>query len=329
MKRRKIYYLLLLGLMTACSKPEATALLSEPETASAAAMQKIQFLNLGTKDYTIHAFRENISAAYVYTASFEARGTTDGQLQVELPVGNYQFLFTHLPGNHIRFSPSLLTPATRFEETAFIVQPDLTNGNNYLLEGDELYLQDKKADSVYRITEATTIRCTLERAVAQLVFFVKRGQKTAEGRFEPLPYSNNENIARYFNNIEVNIQGIGNSVDALSVPTGNGNLKMDYPASSYDSITNEGFAAYTGPFFFPAENDAPITVSIQLNPAATAPQPALAVTTQGVVKRNQQYIVTLWVTQDWNFVGVNAETRPIEDEINGDQNIWDDQVTQN
>lgn len=329
MKRRKIYYLLLLGMMTACSKPEATALLSEPETASAAAMQEIQFLNLGTKDYTIHAFRENISAAYVYTASFEARGTTDGQLQVELPVGNYQFLFTHLPGNHIRFSPSALTPTTRFEETAFIVQPDLTNGNNYLLEGDELYLQDKKADSVYRITEATTIRCTLERAVAQLVFFVKRGQKTAEGRFEPLPYSNNENIARYFNNIEVNIQGIGNSVDALSVPTGNGNLKMDYPASSYDSITNEGFAAYTGPFFFPAENDAPITVSIQLNPAATAPQPALAVTTQGVVKRNQQYIVTLWVTQDWNFVGVNAETRPIKDEINGDQNIWDDQVTQN
>lgn len=329
MKRRKIYYLLLLGLMTACSKPEATALLSEPETASAAATQKIQFLNLGTKDYTIHAFRENISAAYVYTASFEARGTTDGQLQVELPVGNYQFLFTHLPGNHIRFSPSLLTPATRFEETTFIVQPDLTNGNNYLLEADELYLQDKKADSVYRITEATTIRCTLERAVAQLVFFVKRGQKTAEGHFEPLPYSNNENIARYFNNIEVNIQGIGNSVDALSVPTGNGNLKMDYPASSYDSITNEGFAAYTGPFFFPAESDAPITVSIQLNPAATAPQPALAITTQGVVKRNQQYMVTIWVTQDWNFVDVNAETRPIEDEINGEQDIWDDQVTQN
>lgn len=327
MKRRNIYYLLLFGLMTACSEPEATGLLSEP--AAESAMQKIQFLNLGTKDYTIHAFRENIFAAYVYTASFEARGTTDGQLKVKLPVGNYQFLFTHFPENNIRFSPSPLTPATRFEETAFIAQPDPINGESYLLEGDELYLQDKKADSVYRITEATTIRCTLERAVAQLVFFVKRGQKTADGRFEPLPYSNNENIARYFNDIEVTIGGIGNSVNALSIPTGNGNLKMDYPASSYDSITNEGFAAYTGPFFFPAENDAPVTVRIQLNPAATAPQPALAVTTQGVVKRNQQYIVTLWVTQDWNFVGVNAETRPIEDEINGDQDIWDDQVTQN
>lgn len=327
MKRRNIYYLLLLGLMTACSKPEATGPLSEP--ASASAMQKVQFLSLGNKDYTVHAFRENIFATYVYTASFESTGASGSPLSVDLPVGNYQFLFTHFPNKNIRFSPMPLTSATRFEETEFIVQPDLTNGDNYLLEGDELYLQDKKADAVYRISEATTINCTLERAVAQLVFFVKRGQKTAEGRFEPLPYSNNENIARYFNDIEVNIEGIGNSVNALSVPTGIGNLKMDYPASSYDSITNEGFAAYTGPFFFPAEKDAPVTVSIQLNPAATAPQPALAVTTQGVVKRNQQYIVTLWVTQDWNFVDVNAETRPIEDEINGDQDIWDDQVTPN
>lgn len=324
MKAKHIFYLILLGIASACSGPEEETILPPPPVA---AMQNISFRSTTATNYDILAFRQR-NNEFVYLKTFQVSGLSEGEVySAELPVGNYQFLFARNYNTNTLLSPSYPNPNTRFEEMTFITKTDSQAGGNQILGSDELYLQDQHADSVYQLTAASTIECTLKRAVAQLVLHIKRGQKNADGTYTAIPYPSKDNIARYFNEIKIELAGIGSRVNAQSIPSGSANLQVTYAAIAYDSLSSEGFATYTGPFFFPSATPQKLQLGVILTPAANSPQPSLKIETTGAPKRNEQFIVTVWVTKDWNFIGITTDTQPITAEIPGDEGIWDDTVT--
>ena len=322
MGAKKIFYLILLGIATACSGPEEESTLPP---APLAAMQRVSFLNLPATGYTVSAFREN-NNSFTFFESFTAIGATDGKMEIQLPVGNYQFLFASSYGTNTLQQPAHpVISTTPFSAMQFVTR-EATDG--MLMPADELFLQDAKADSIYQIYNPTTIKCTLKRAVAQAILYVKRGWKERENQYQAFPYSGDDNILKHFDQIKMEINGVGKSVDGLSIPSGQGDVSLTYAPSDCDSITDQGFAKFIGPFFFPPANGGEVNAHITLFPSSDSPQPQLSTTTTPtIVHRNEQLIITVWITNDWNFIGVTADTSPIRKENTGDSGIWDDIIT--
>lgn len=322
MKTKHILYLILLGTAVACSNADEVTI-SSPE--APATTRSVYFLNETVTDYTISAFREG-NNGFAFLKTFSSSGRADGQTEVQLPVGNYRFLVASGYGDHIIQQPENPAQATTlFEDMRFVVSQATDNPAN-IQPAEELFLQDTLVDSVYHLYTADTIQINLKRAVAQAVLFIKRGQKTGDNRFEPLPYQQ-DSILRYFSAVELQLENAGTSVDLYSVSAGTASMAVTYPSTAYDSITAEGFAAFTGPFFFPPAGNEPLRFHVKLIPAAGSPQPELILTTSGKVGRNERLFITAWITSDWNFIGVTAETRPIEAQMDGDNGIWDETIT--
>lgn len=322
MKTKNIFYLIILGTAFACSDKEDRDFFPPvPATVT----RTISFLNETATDYTISAFREG-NNGFVYLNTFPSSGRIDGRTEIQLPVGNYQFLVASGYGNSILRYPYVPEQgATLFGDLKFVAQPTAEDATN-LQPGEELFLQDKLVDSIYRINTATTIQLNLERAMSQTILYIKRGRKTADNRFEAIPYDQ-DSIVRYFKQIELQLENVGTSVDIYSIPDGEASMKVEYPATVYDSITTEGFAAYTGPFFIPPKEEKPLQLKVKLHPTADSPQPELSLATSGNVGRNERLIITVWITNDWNFIGLTADTEPIRKEKDGDTGIWDNTVT--
>lgn len=320
MRTLHIFYLILLGTAVACSgREEETTLPPAP----VAATQNIRFSSEAVTDYTVSAFREG-GNGFVYLNSFASSGRTDGRTDIQLPVGNYKFLVATGYGHSILLSPqSPEQGTTRFEELKFVAQT--TDGSN-LQAGEELFLPDTLVDSVYRLQTATTIELNLERAMAQTLLYIKRGRKTGENQFVAIPYEQ-DSIVRYFSQIDLQLENVASSIDVYGTPEGEASMRLEYPATAYDSITSEGFAAYTGPFFFPPIEKKPLQFLVKLLPSADSPQPELSLTSTGKVGRNERLVITVWITNDWNFIGVTADTHPIQKEQDGDTGIWDNTVT--
>lgn len=322
MKTKHILYLILLGTAVACSNTNEE-MISSPEVP--ASTRSVYFLSETVTDYTISAFRER-NNGFAFLKTFPSSGRADGQTEVQLPVGNYQFLVASGYGTSITQQPETLEPSTTlFGDVRFVAVPATDNPGG-IRAAEELFLQDTLVDSVYNLYTATTIQINLKRSVAQAILFIKRGQKTGDNQFAPLPYAK-DSILRYFSAVELQLENAGTSVNLHSVSGGTAPMAVTYPSTAYDSITDEGFAAFTGPFFFPPAGNQPLQFRVKLIPVTGSPQPELTLTTSGKVGRNERLIITAWITSDWNFIGLTADTTPITAEIPGDDGIWDDTVT--
>lgn len=322
MNVRKLIYLVFGTIVFACSGREEVAM---PLSDLRMENKSVIFFSEELVKYTVIAFREE-QGSYSFLQQFKNGWSDDGKLEVQLPVGNYKFLFASSYDMNTILQPEFQLAQTTFDEMKFSVKED--NATNGLLRaGDELFLQDQGADSIYEITTSSTIRCTLKRAVAQVRLFVKRGRKVGENLYEPLPYSVDESIIRYFNKIGIDIHGVGEAVDARCISKGKGYISEEIPMTDCDSVTREGFVTFTGPFFFPSVDDKSVDFIITLYASENAPQPkTLTLKTSHVLARNQQLIITAWIVDDWNFIGVTTDIQPIRNEIDGEQDIWGDNV---
>ena len=321
MKAKIIIYLAFISILGACSASGEQAPIQPIATAE---LQRVTFATANDAPYSIAVFRE-ANHVFLYQKTLNTGWSENGKLTTELPVGNYQFLFALHDGENTLLSPELTPNATTFSELKFISRQHPDN-NMLILPADELFLPESHADSIYRITESCTIKCTLQRAVCQTLLYIKRGQKTEDGNYMPIAYENNKNILQSLSSVEMSLQQAGTGTTVNAVSEGQGEIISDFDLSAPDILTTEGFAVFKGPFFFPAENNGEITARITLNPATDSPQPVLTSTVKSNLQRNQQLIITVWVTNDWNFIGVEADTRAINKEIDGNQDIWDDQV---
>lgn len=318
MGAKKLYILMFLGFLAACAQENAEE--GDFPGRTKAAYRNVVFLTENSMRQTISVFRQGDSG-FVF---METIPVTEARTETQLPEGNYQFLFAGSYGKDTEMNAAVpgitLFPSMRFTVLADEADPD------YMRNGDELFLQDGKADSVYVIQGTTTVRATLKRAVARVIVNVRRGIATGNGEYVPLPYQN-DSIVRYFNTIRLEIENAGKAVDARGIAEGKGKLSVTVPASSKDSLTPEGFAVYEGPFFFPASNRQPVDIKLTLYRAENSPQPDLSLSCRAAVKRNEQLILNAWVTDDWNFIGVTADTEAISRETEGEQDVWDDNIT--
>ena len=189
------YLLLVLGGFAACSDvvtggDDPGAVLASP--------QPVVFLTRGNIQQTISVFREGDSGF----TFLETVPVTGNRTVVDLPVGKYQFLLAGSYGENTDMN----TPAkgtTIFGDMCFTVLPDDTDAD-CIRGGDELFLQDEKADSIYDIQGSTTIRATLKRAVARAIVYIRRGWLSDDGQYISLPYQN-DSIIRYFSKVRLDI----------------------------------------------------------------------------------------------------------------------------
>lgn len=317
MRAKRIYLLIMCCWLAACQEYGTEE--NDYSGPTGTNLQNVVFLTGNNVQQTISAFRLDDSG-FTFLKTILA---TSPRTEAQLPLGKYQFLFAASYGNNTRMNipvaGSTLLPAIRFT-----VLSDERNPEN-IREGDELFLQEGKVDSVYAIEGSSTIRASLKRAVAQIILQVKRGWSESERNYIPLPYPD-DSIIRYFSNIRLDIENVSTAVDAYGIPQGQSTLSVTFPATAQDSITPEGFAVYTGPFFFPAANGESISLKLNLYRSDDSPQPDLSLTKYAKVKRNEQLILTAWITKDWNMIAVTADTRPISRETDGEQDIWDDHI---
>lgn len=315
---RIIYILIIFSWFTACSRTETEE--NNTFIPTEATSRNVVFLTENKIQQTISVFRQ-VDSGFVFIKTIPV---TSNRTDTQLPIGNYQFLFASSYGDHTEMNIPI-PGSTLFPEMKFSVLPDESNPT-YTHEGDELFLQEGKVDSIYVINNSTTIHATLKRAVAQVIIHVNRGWHTGDGQYTSLPYQN-DSIIRYFSQICLNIENIGTAVDAHGTSEGQGMLTVAIPAEARDHITGEGFAVYTGPFFFPAANGETVLLKLSLYRNEDSPQPNLSLTKQATVKRNEQLILTAWITSDWNIIDVTADTKTISCENEGEQGTWDDHIT--
>lgn len=316
MGAKKLYILMFLGFLAACSEENTEE--GDFPGRTKAAYRNVVFLSENNMRQTISVFRQG-EAGFVF---METIPVTAARTETQLPVGSYQFLFAGSYGENTEMNATVpgltLFPSMRFTVLADEADPDC------MRNGDELFLQDGRTDSVYLIEGTTTVRATLKRAVARVIVNVRRGSAAGNGEYLPLPYQN-DSIVRYFNSIRLEIEHAGRAVDARGIPEGEGKLAVTVPAARRDSLTPDGFAVYKGPFFFPGAN--PVDIKLTLYRAENSPQPDLSLSCRAAVKRNEQLILNAWVTDDWNFIGVTADTEAISRETEGEQDVWDDNIT--
>lgn len=324
MRLKHLTYLLLLGATLSCSRQEETPFRGEPAPTALC----LTTFSGNIQNYSVSVFREE-QGQFLFQNTFSAGWSADGKLSVQLPVGNYQFVFAHNYGIQTQISPAPIQDVTSFGELRFTTSAQEGTSPLQLAPSDELFLQEQKADSIYKLTQASTIKCRLARTVAQPVLYIKRGYALEDGNFQALPYSDGKNILQDIEKVQFDIQGIGQAMDALSTPYGTGNLSVEMNAAERDSITSEGFARFKGPFVFPPEAGQTTSIKVTLQPAANSLHSSLSMTVNPILKRNHQLIIIAWINADWNAVGITTDLKPIDQTTPGEDGIWDDVVTFN
>lgn len=319
MKQTILLYLTLLLAGAACSDhPESFS----PEPDSRGPQATLTFsAGAGTPDYSVSIFEQK-GTEFLFSHTITTGWTEDGKLQTHLPIGKYRFLFARNYGQNTLLQPELQKGITLFDSLRFITRSEA----NKLYASDELFLQDRKADSTYAISGNTTIACTLKRSVSQILLQVKRGKSGANNTFTPLPFTGDENILSLFGQIRLELEGIGKASDIKGNYYGSGFLSTTWKAGEADSIITGGFAAFTGPYFFPGADEAPIRIRVSLLSVNNDPAAILQMETTATPKRNERLIVTAWYSVSNFPVGISITTTPIRDNINGEEGIWDDIV---
>lgn len=324
MRLKYLTYLLLLGAITSCSRQEETPFRGDPAPTALC----LTTFSGNVQNYSVSIFRKE-QGQFLFQNTLSAGWSADGKLSVQLPVGDYQFVFAHNYGTQTQILPAPTMDVTSFGQLRFTTNAQAGTSPLQISPSDELFLQDQKADSIYKLTQASTIKCQLTRAVAQPLLYIKRGYASGDNKFQALPYPDGKNILQDIEKIRLDIQGIGQAVDALSTPYGTGNLSIEMNAADRDSITSEGFAYFEGPFVFPPEAGQETSIKVTLQPTANSLHSSLSMTVNRILKRNHRLVIIAWINSDWNAVGITTDLTPIDQTTPGEDGIWDDVVTFN
>lgn len=284
------------------------------------ALEKTVTFSGGMDGVSVLAFQQKNGGEFLYKET--VAGTwVNNRIETIMEIGKYKFLFSKTPNTNTSFYPaSLVIGNTKLEDTRFEAKPDPQRGG-YVLSVDEIFLQEtpELAKEIYHIVDSTTIRAELKRAVSQATLIVKRGYRSNTGYTE-LPFSNGESIVDHIETINLDIKGVGNS---LNIDGGLGSVNTYYSVNQSDSIIAGGFAHYTGPFVFPNETGANSEIDITIYPTSTSLFPVTTGKVLGVFERNRKLEITLWVTATYELITVTVRTAPITAEDEGDEGIWD------
>lgn len=275
-------------------------------------------------DMSLYIFRKK-GDLFLYRSEIDKGWTTDGRLTIQMDKGDYQFLCVKSDKQGIELSPSPLQTDTPLEGVYFKALPDPAYEGR-ILPVNELFLPEPDAATrVYSIQGGETVAYTLKRVVSQLILMLKRGREDAAG-YVPDPYPAGENILQTIRKIEVTIAGAGASANIYGTQ-GAATLSTTLSEANKDSLTQEGFAVFTGPFFFPPSSASPVEVSVSIYPADEAQGKTIRKVVNGAVKKNEQLCVVLWIgadtqpSEDW-LLGLTVDTRPISEETEGDKGLW-------
>ncbi|MCP9612187.1 FimB/Mfa2 family fimbrial subunit [Coprobacter tertius] len=279
--------------------------------------ETVTFINK-TNNAIIYAFRKE-GEGYWYNSTI-GEHWNEGKIKVSMPMGEYKFLFSESSGNNFMLIPETLTPITNYKDVMFVVKPDVLN-NGCLMPSGELFLQEYQiADSVYSISSGSTITCTLKRAVSQLRITVKQGYKHGD-EYIPVPYEQGHSMADIFENIQVEITGVGKCVNA------SGTYDTGKSLSTYsidkNVLTADGFIDIDGPFFLPSSNsERKISLKVSLNPVDGSPFQKMEKLLTGHAERNEQLEIRLWVNSAYKLIGITLDRIPISEKITGDNGMW-------
>lgn len=263
---------------------------------------------------------------FLYRSEIDKGWTTNGSITIQMDKGDYQFLFVKSDGQGTELSPSPLQADTPLEEVHFNAFPDPIHEGG-VLPVNELFLPEPDAATrIYSIRGGETVSCTLKRAVSRLLLVLKRGH-IDQTAYVPDPYPSGENILQKIQRIEVTISGVGTSTDLFGTQ-GAATLSTTFSEANKDSLTQEGFATFTGPFFFPSSSAGPVEVSVSIYPKDEAQETIIRKVVNGEVKKNEQLCVVLWIEsqmkpeENWS-IGLTVDTRPISEETEGDKGVWE------
>lgn len=278
-----------------------------------------------TKDVSLLIFRRE-GDRFSYQSTIDKGWSTDGKITISMDYGDYQFLFLRSDGTGIELTPHPLQPDTELEEIRFNARTNSARSGE-MLPVNELFLPEpEEATRIYAIQGEETVSCTLKRAVSRLLLVLKRGH-AENGTYVPEPYEDGKNILDDIREAHITIAGVGTSANIYGTQ-GAGILSTTFSEADKDSLTGEGFAAFTGPFFLPPADNEIVEVSAVLFPKNGAAEETIQKTVKGTVKKNEQLQVVLWIKTDSEpegdrLIGITVDTKPISDETEGDKGIWE------
>lgn len=278
-------------------------------------------------DVSLYIFRKEADR-FVYRSEINKGWSAQGKVTTRLDKGTYQFLFVKSDGQGTQLSPSPLQSNTSMEEMYFNALPDPARQGG-ILPVNELFLPDPDAATrIYSIEGEETVSCTLKRAVSRLLVAVKRGHGE-NGVYTPAPYPAGENIFQTIGKVEVTLSGVATATNVWATK-GSATLFTAFAEADKDSLTQEGFAAFTGPFFFPPSEGEGVEVAVAIYPADQTEGEIIRKVVNGQVKKNEQLCVVLWIEPEAEpgpdpnrSILVAVDTRPISQETEGDKGVWE------
>ncbi len=266
---------------------------------------------------SVLAFRKADGERYAYQSRFDGPWKADGTASVTLPLGDYRFVFFR--------SPSLYTSAT--EPQAGATEPEQirftakTDASGNVLPTDEIFLPaEAETAAEYHIADPTTVRSVLTRAVSRVDILLKRGRAEGDGFIE-MPYPDGRTVLDEMDNLNIEIDGVG-TVLSVSGTQGSGSTTVRFTPRQAAEVSPDGFAHFTGPLVFPPAPGNGLNVTAAYNPAAGSAVPVLTGSASSALPANTVLEVTLWITGDYKFIDITAETRPISAETEGDSGLW-------
>lgn len=255
-------------------------------------------------------------------------GWVGGKVSTQLEPDDYKFLFAASYGVNTHIVPNTFDSATSFDEIKF---ENLTSGE-YVLPADELFLQSpsENATAVHSIVSSETIHCTLQRAVSQVIVYVKR-RTLMNGNYVPYSYEDaSDNIANKIRSVDMQITGNGEGC-TVAGGYGSGNTFITLDATQA-RVDGDGFARFEGPFLFPsAFSNSLQEIVLTFHPAVNSDlleeDKKVTLTDDLIIEPNHQLEITIWFSVSKNEpvnIEVEAESRPITNINAGDEGMWED-----
>ena len=313
MKIKTILFSLLTFLVFSCSNEG-----DEPFKEPSASDQQIT-LRAGSNNVTVLFFaKANNQYAYNKTALINVSDT------VNLDYGDYKCLFYKFEGDSIEMLPATVNTTTLIDDIQFNAKIDQSRSylGNYVLPVEELWLPENisDADISYNIPAVTTISNTLARAVSQVVIHVKK--VTSNGIIDSITTSTNDSILN-LGELTLDISGVSTSWD-ITGTSGNGKT---YFTTDQAVLNEDGTVTYYGPFVFPADNDADISLQFSAivgGDIASINERII----KGPLERNKKLEITLIIKEEIDprdgELDIEIDVVDMEDNPDGgDNGIWE------
>lgn len=318
----KGYYIIcmLIFLITACSNDDGNHLMHDDLNMESKGGSELVTLSTEIKDVSVLIFGEK-DGAFTFQSKISSGWDANNQVQTNLKLGKYKFLFLKTAGKCTNLLPAELLTTTQFEDINFKVRDDSHNPG-YAMPTDEIYLPETQslANTEYTVTGPTTVKNKITRAVGQIVVNIHRVAKNNNDTTH-LPFTGTQNVMSNISKINLDISGTGETVN---IAGGKGSVKTKYTFDNTKAIIdNNGFASLEGPFLFPTADAEKTIVKISVDPAEDSAFPVMNTTVESKIKRNEQIIITLLITSTYQLIDIAVDIEPISDAIDGDAGIWE------